>query len=64
VPAGELDRYWRFLRDAFGSGARRTLTSLQAKRLAATLGFSPHASARDLDARQWAAVYAFTKRRK
>jgi 23S rRNA (adenine-N6)-dimethyltransferase len=64
APADETDRYWRFLGNAFGSGLRHTLTPLQAKRLAATLGFSPTASARDLDARQWAAVYAFTKRRK
>ena len=34
---------------------------LQVKRLAPTLGFAPDARARDLDARQWAALYAWTK---
>lgn len=59
VRASESDRYWRFLSAAFHSNGpiRETLTPLQAKRLAPTLGFSTHARARDLDARQWAAVY-------
>ena len=37
------------------------LTPRQAKRLAPTLGFPPDAAPRDLDARQWAAVYSFTR---
>jgi len=64
VPAQDSERYWRFLSDAFRApvpvrralGAR--LPSLQVKRLAPTLGFAPDARARDLDARQWAALFA------
>jgi 23S rRNA (adenine-N6)-dimethyltransferase len=64
VPAQDSERYWRFLSEAFHApfpvrralGAR--LPSLQVKRLAPTLGFAPDAHARDLDARQWAALYA------
>jgi 23S rRNA (adenine-N6)-dimethyltransferase len=69
VPTHDSDRYWHFLSDAFRSplpvrralGAR--LPALQVKRLAPTLGFAPDARARDLDARQWAALYAWTRRR-
>ena len=66
VPAPESERYWRFLSEAFRApvpvrrafGSR--LPALQVKRLAPTLGFAPDARDRDLDARQWAALYAFT----
>jgi 23S rRNA (adenine-N6)-dimethyltransferase len=60
VPAVESQRYWQFLAQAFDAGTeirRSVLTPLQAKRLAPTLGFRPTARPRDLDARQWAAVY-------
>lgn len=63
VPAQDSERYWRFLSDAFHAQVpvRRALgshlSSLQVKRLAPTLGFAPDARARDLDARQWAALY-------
>jgi 23S rRNA (adenine-N6)-dimethyltransferase len=69
VPTDDSERYWRFLSEAFRSplpvrralGAR--LPALQVKRLAPTLGFAPDARARDLDARQWAALYAWTRQR-
>ena len=64
VPAHESERYWRFLSEAFRAPlpVRRALGArLQVKRLAPTLGFAPDARARDLDARQWAALYAFTR---
>lgn len=65
VRADESDRYWRFLSDAFRSKSpiRGTLTPREAKRLAPILGFSVTASARDLDARQWAAVYSLRRPR-
>lgn len=64
VPVHDCERYWRFLSEAFRSPlpVRRALSArlpaLQVKRLAPTLGFAPDARARDLDARQWAALYA------
>lgn len=61
VPSGEEDRYWRFLSESFRRRTeirRSVLPPLHAKRLAATLGFSPNAAPRDLDARQWASLYA------
>lgn len=64
VSAHESERYWRFLSEAFRAPlpVRRALGArLQVKRLAPTLGFAPDARARDLDARQWAALYAFTR---
>lgn len=68
VPEGEAEDYWAFLSRAFGArvpvraafGSR--LPSLQVKRLAPTLGFAPGARARDLDARQWAALFASASR--
>jgi 23S rRNA (adenine-N6)-dimethyltransferase len=68
VPVEEAERYWNFLSEAFRAPGpvRRALDarlpSLQVKRLAPTLGFAPDARARDLDARQWAALYAFATR--
>ncbi len=65
VPTTESQRYWRFLSDAFQAPTevrRSVLTPLQVKRLAATLGFSRNARPRDLDACQWASVYAALRR--
>ena len=67
VPVHDSERYWRFLSEAFRArvpvrralGAR--LPALQVKRLAPTLGFAPDARARDLDARQWAGLYAVAR---
>jgi 23S rRNA (adenine-N6)-dimethyltransferase len=64
VEPDEHRRYRTFLEEGFGSRERLTralrhrLTSRQIKRLAAVLGFDPRARARDLDARQWARLYA------
>jgi len=65
VPTGEAQRYWQFLSRAFHAGTevRRTvLTPLQVKRLAPALGFRPSARPRDLDACQWAGIYAASRR--
>lgn len=60
VPREEAVAYGAFLRSGFG--ARLPLDRLHARgivhRVAHALGFDPHAAARDLDARQWAALYA------
>jgi 23S rRNA (adenine-N6)-dimethyltransferase len=61
VPKAEAQRYWQFLSEAFHAGTevrRSVLTALQAKRLAPILGFRPNARPRELDACQWAGVYA------
>ena len=61
VPMTESQRYWRFLSEAFHATTevrRSVLTPLQAKRLAAAHGFGRNARPRDLDACQWAGVYA------
>lgn len=61
------ERYWSFLTAAFSAGAplRRgvgsSLSSLQVKRLAPALGFSPEARAWDLDADQWARLFDFAQ---
>jgi 23S rRNA (adenine-N6)-dimethyltransferase len=65
VPAVAFEAYWRFLSAAFASRepVRRSLalqlSSLQVKRLAPALGFSPDARPWDLDARQWARLFEF-----
>jgi 23S rRNA (adenine-N6)-dimethyltransferase len=60
VPEDRLDAHRRFVRAAFESKApvRRVLPARVVKRLADELGFSPAALPRDLDARQWAEVFA------
>jgi 23S rRNA (adenine-N6)-dimethyltransferase len=52
VPVREASAYRAFLQRAFGDKPVP-----RARRLANALGFDPHARGRDLDARQWAAVY-------
>ena len=52
VPVRDAHEYRTFLQGAFGD--KRVP---QAHKLATQLGFDPHARGRDLDARQWAAVY-------
>jgi 23S rRNA (adenine-N6)-dimethyltransferase len=66
--ASELyERYWAFLSGAFSlrgpirGGLRPLLSPLQVKRLAPVLGFPPSACARDLDAGQWAGLFAATR---
>jgi 23S rRNA (adenine-N6)-dimethyltransferase len=69
VPAELCGPYWAFLNAAFAlrspirSGLRPLLSSLQVKRLAPVLGFPPDARARDLDAEQWARLFAVTRAR-
>jgi 23S rRNA (adenine-N6)-dimethyltransferase len=66
VPADESRGYRQFLSEAFHARTeirRSAITTLQAKRLAPTLGFAPNAKPRDLDARQWASVYTSVRRR-
>ena len=60
----DLAAYRAFVRGCFESRLplRRRLPPRTVKRLAAELGFAPHAQPRDLDARQWAAVFAATSR--
>jgi 23S rRNA (adenine-N6)-dimethyltransferase len=65
VPARLHRAYWRFLAEAFrGSGPpgrlSRDLSRIEVKRLAPVLGFDPKARPRDLDARQWATLFALT----
>jgi len=66
VLPSEAERYWRFLSRAFQAGTevrRGVLTPLQMKRLAPALGFRPNARPRDLDACQWAGIYAASRRK-
>jgi 23S rRNA (adenine-N6)-dimethyltransferase len=65
VPTGEAQSYWQFLSGAFHAGTeirRSVLTPLHVKRLAPALGFRPSARPRDLDACQWAGIYAASRR--
>jgi 23S rRNA (adenine-N6)-dimethyltransferase len=68
VAEEEAGDYWGFLRSAFGArvpvraALSPRITPLQVKRLAPTLGFARDARARDLDARQWAGLYAEARR--
>ncbi|MFL5909613.1 MAG: ribosomal RNA small subunit methyltransferase A [Gaiellaceae bacterium] len=59
VPPGEAASYLGLLRLGFSSDAplRRRLPRAVVHRLAHELGFAPDASARDLDAAQWAALH-------
>jgi 23S rRNA (adenine-N6)-dimethyltransferase len=65
LPVEAHETYWLFLRAAFASQApvrrslRASLTALQIKRLAPALGFDAGAHAWDLDAEQWAGLFAF-----
>jgi 23S rRNA (adenine-N6)-dimethyltransferase len=60
VPPAEAPEHGALLRRAFAAQAPldRLLPRGTVRRLALELGFDPHATARDLDARQWALVYA------
>jgi 23S rRNA (adenine-N6)-dimethyltransferase len=65
VPLGEAAAHLALLRRAFGSRAPldRVLPRGLVRRAAHELGFDPRGRARDLDARQWAAVHALLGRR-
>jgi 23S rRNA (adenine-N6)-dimethyltransferase len=70
LPLEEHEAYRRFLDGTFRGNERlrrlprARLSPLELKRLAPALGFAPDARPRDLDARQWAAVFAFTQGRR
>jgi 23S rRNA (adenine-N6)-dimethyltransferase len=59
VPPEEARRYEALLRRAFSAQAplERVFPRRVVHRVAHELGFDPHAKARDLDARQWAALH-------
>jgi 23S rRNA (adenine-N6)-dimethyltransferase len=67
VPVELHEPYRVFLTTAFAlrgpirSGLRPLLSPLQLKRLAPVLGFAPDARARDLDAEQWARLFAASR---
>jgi 23S rRNA (adenine-N6)-dimethyltransferase len=63
VPVENARNYTRFLECGFHGGLRAVASSLQLKRAARDLGFSPAAEPRDLDAHQWAALYRVVTRR-
>jgi 23S rRNA (adenine-N6)-dimethyltransferase len=58
VPRQEARRYARFVERGFRDGLRAVLGARKLKALADQLGFARSAQPRDLDARQWAALYA------
>ncbi len=65
VPLGASDAFHRFLDEAFRSQAplgralRGRLSARELRRLAPVLGFDASAAPRNLDARQWAALFTF-----
>lgn len=67
LPLESHEAYWSFLRAAFGTqepirrSLRHSLSSLQIKRLAPALGFAREARAWQLDAEQWARLFAFAR---
>lgn len=58
VAVREAARYRGFLDRGFRDGVRLLVPPRTLKRLGADLGFDRRAAPRDLDARQWAALYA------
>jgi 23S rRNA (adenine-N6)-dimethyltransferase len=69
VPLAEHNRYRQLLDEGFHArqplsrALRSRISHRELKRLAAVLGFDPSGHARDLDARQWAALHAFVEER-
>jgi 23S rRNA (adenine-N6)-dimethyltransferase len=65
VPPAQAAPYGAVLRRAFAAQTSldRILPRRLVHRAAHQLGFDPHATARDLDARQWAALYRLVGRR-
>jgi 23S rRNA (adenine-N6)-dimethyltransferase len=63
VPVEHARAYLRLLELAFNRQPplRRVFDPRELKRAAVVLGFSPDATARDLDAHQWAALFAATR---
>ena len=69
VPAEAHERYGQFLAEAFHSRVRLRqalkgkITPRELRRLAPVLEFDASSNPRDLDARQWAGVFAFARKR-
>jgi 23S rRNA (adenine-N6)-dimethyltransferase len=63
VPANEKRSYATFLARGYRDGPRAVVPWPTLKKLEAALGFDRHAAARDLDARQWAALFAHAVRK-
>lgn len=57
VPPNERRAYGRFVAAGFDRGLRGVASPLELKRLGPRLGFARDARPRDLDARQWAALW-------
>ena len=64
VAPGDHRRYDAFLARGYRDGPRAVVPWSTLKRLESGLGFDRHAAARDLDARQWAALYLYSVRRR
>jgi 23S rRNA (adenine-N6)-dimethyltransferase len=63
VPSRDARSYGAFLARGYKDGPRAVVPWASLKQLEAELGFDRHAAARDLDARQWAALHAHAVRR-
>jgi 23S rRNA (adenine-N6)-dimethyltransferase len=62
VPARDQRRYAAFLARGYSGGPRAVVPWRVLKRLETELGFDRRAAARDLDARQWAALFSHAVR--
>jgi 23S rRNA (adenine-N6)-dimethyltransferase len=63
VPVRDARAYSAFLARGYGDGPRAVVPWMRLKQLEAELGFDRRAEPRDLDARQWAALFAHAVRR-
>jgi 23S rRNA (adenine-N6)-dimethyltransferase len=63
IPVAECHRYASFLARGYSDGPRAVVPWPSLKKLESGLGFDRHARPRDLDARQWAGLYAHAVRR-
>jgi len=63
IPSAERRAYQAFLVRAYRDGPRAVVPWRNLKQCEAELGFDRHAQARDLDPRQWAALYERVVRR-
>ena len=64
VPIGDARAYRRFLERCFASRPRDAAPARTVKRLAGELGFDANGAARDLDARQLAALFGAVRGRR
>lgn len=63
VPPEEAPDFHRFLERGFRGGLRAVASARELRRAGTEHGFDPQARPRDLDAHQWAALYAVRRRR-